>query len=322
MNARRGPLGVLVALAAAALLAGCGSTSGDALHSSLSALRATPPPQKASKPDPIKPGCTASLRPSGALPAPGQMPPGSFMATIARHGELVAGVDQNTLLLAYLNPMNGQLEGFEIAMLRELARALFGDPDKIEFKALTTTQRLPAVQDGTVDVVADAVSITCYRRTLTDFSSVYYAASQSVLVPKSSHARSIRDLRGKRVCATRGSTTITRLAKVRPRVIPYGVAQRTDCLVDLQEGEVDAISSDNAILLGYTAQDPNTKIVGPPIADEPYGMAISKKHPDFVRFVNGVLARMRADGRWEAIYRKWLAPYQGPQSPPRARYSD
>ena len=66
---------------------------------------------------------------------------------------------------------------------------------------------------------------------------------------------------------------------------------------DFAEGDVDAISSDNAILLGYTSQDPNTKIVGPPIADEPYGMAISKKHPDFVRFVNGMLARMRADGR-------------------------
>ena len=207
-------------------------------------------------------------------------------------------------------------------MLRELSRAIFGRPDKVDFTALTTAQRIPAVRAGTVDVVADAVSVTCYRRTLASFSSVYYDASQRVLVPKTSHARSIRDLRGKRVCATRGSTTITRLAKVRPRVIPYGVAQRTDCLVALQEGEVDAISSDDAILLGYKAQDPHTKIVGPPIADEPYGMAISKRHPDFVRFVNGVLARMRADGRWAAIYRRWFGPYQAPQSPPRARYSD
>jgi polar amino acid transport system substrate-binding protein len=323
MSARRGLPAILVALAAAAALAGCGSTSGDALHSSLAALRPTKP-APVSKPDPEKKckDATASLRPRGALPAPGRMPAGSFMAAIARKGKLVAGVDQNTLLLAYRNPASGDLEGFEIDMLRELSRAIFGRPDKVDFTALTTAQRIPSVRARTVDVVADAVSITCYRRTLTDFSSVYYAASQSVLVPKSSHARSIRDLRGKRVCATRGSTTITRLAKVRPRVIPYGVAQRTDCLVDLQEGEVDAISSDDAILLGFTAQDPNTKIVGPPIADEPYGMAISKQHPDFVGFVNGVLARMRADGRWAAIYRRWFGPYHGPQSPPRARYSN
>ena len=249
------------------------------------------------------------------------MATGSYMATIARRGELVAGVDQNTLLLAYLNPINGQLEGFEIDLLRELSRALFGDPDRIEFKALTTSQRLGAVQNGTVDVVADAFSVTCWRRTQASFSSVYYDAAQRVLVPKTSHARSIRGLRGRRVCATRTSTTISRLGAY--HVIPTGVAQRTDCLVALQEGEVDAISSDDAILLGFKAQDPYTKIVGPPIADEPYAMAINKAHPDFVRFVNGVLARMRADGRWAAIYRKWFGPYhRGPQPPPRARYSD
>ena len=138
------------------------------------------------------------------------------MAAIARKGELVAGVDQNTLQLAYRNPGNGDLEGFEIDMLRELSRAIFGRPDKIDFKALTTTQRIPAVRDGTVDVVADAVSVTCWRRTLASFSSVYYDAAQRVLVPTTSQARSIRDLRGKRVCATRGSTTIARLAKLRP----------------------------------------------------------------------------------------------------------
>jgi polar amino acid transport system substrate-binding protein len=324
MSARRGPLAGLVALAAAAALAGCGSTSGDALHTSLSALRATPPPQKGSTPDPIM-HCkdpTASLRPSGALPAAGRPPAGSFMATIARRGKLVAGVDQNTLLFAYRNPVDGQLEGFEIDMLRELARALFGDPDKVEFKALTTAQRIPAVQGGTVDVVADAVSITCYRRTLADFSSVYFQAAQRVLVPKTSHARSIADLGGRRVCATRGSTTIATLTRLPDGVTPFPVAQRTDCLVALQEDEVDAVSSDDAILLGLKAQDPNTKIVGPAIADEPYGMAISKTHPEFVRFVNGVLARMRVDGRWAAIYRRWLGRYQDTPSPPRARYSD
>jgi polar amino acid transport system substrate-binding protein len=324
MSACRAPLTVLAALTAAAVLAGCGSTSGDALHSSLSALQATTPAQPPSKLDPER-DCkdpTASLRPRGALPAPAEMPAGSFMATIARHGKLIAGVDQNTLLLAYRNPINGQLEGFEIDLLHELARALLGDPDKVEFKALTTAQRLDAVENGTVDVVADAVSITCYRRTRVSFSAVYYDAAQRVLVPKTSTARSIRDLGGKRVCATRGSTTIARLAKLSDHVIPYAVAQRTDCLVGLQEGEVDAISSDDAILLGYKAQDPYTKIVGPSLADEPYGMAISRAHPDFVRFVNAVLARMRADGRWAAIYRRWLGPYQPPQSPPRARYRD
>src|SRR5262249_24981038 len=158
--------------------------------------------------------------------------------------------------------------------------------------------RRSAVQDGTVDVVADAYTITCYRKTQVAFSSVYLEAGQRVLVPADSPARSLADLRGKRVCATQTSTSIAKL-KQYPGVIPYPVSQRTDCLVALQRGEVDGITSDDAILLGFQAQDPYTKLIGPDIEREPYGMAISQSHPDLVRFVNGVLARMRADGTWE-----------------------
>jgi polar amino acid transport system substrate-binding protein len=89
------------------------------------------------------------------------------------------------------------------------------------------------------------------------------------------------------------------------------------------DGEVDAISTDDSILIGFKAQDPNTKIIGPALADAPYGIAISNAHPEFVRFVNGVLDRMRADGTWRAIYEKWLGRYQGgaAPAPPRPHYA-
>jgi polar amino acid transport system substrate-binding protein len=238
---------------------------------------------------------------------------------IRRRGHLIAGVDQNTLLLGYANPLHGQhIEGFEIDLLHELSRALFGKPDRIEFRALTTDQRISAAKDGSVDIVADAVTINCYRATQVDFSSVYLLAGQRVLVPSSSPARSLKDLGGKRVCATKTSTSITALEQY-PRVIPYPVAQRTDCLVALQRGEADAITSDDAILRGFQAQDPYTKLIGPTIEPEPYGMAISKHHPDLVRWVNRELARMRADGTWRRLYRKWLP---GTPREPRVRYRD
>jgi polar amino acid transport system substrate-binding protein len=98
------------------------------------------------------------------------------------------------------------------------------------------------------------------------------------------------------------------------------VAQRTDCLVALQQGAADAISTDDAILLGFKAQDPYTKIIGPRFSDEPYGIAISKSHPEFVRFVNGVLERMRADGTWRGIYARWLGRYYRTPAPPAPHY--
>jgi polar amino acid transport system substrate-binding protein len=261
---------------------------------------------------------TASLRPPASLPAPGAMPAGSFMATIKRHGRLIAGVDQNTLLFAYFNPLDGKLEGFEIDMLRELARAIFGDPNRIVFKAVTTAERIPAIQNGSVDIVADAMTITCERSKKVDFSTVYFDAGQRVLVPSDSRAGSIRDLGGKRVCATVGSTSIRNIARSNPTPISYPVAQRTDCLVALQQGAVDAVSTDDAILLGFRAQDPNTTIVGNRFSDEPYGMGISKAHPEFVRFVNGVLDQMRADGAWQRIYSQWLGRFVRPTPPPPA----
>jgi polar amino acid transport system substrate-binding protein len=250
------------------------------------------------------------------------MPRGSFMEKIRRRGYLIAGVDQNTLLFAYFNGLHSQLEGFEIDVVRQVAKAIFGNPDAVHFRAITTAERIPAVEDSSVDIVADAVTITCQRRKQVDFSSVYYDAGQRVLVPVNSPVRSVGDLGGKRICATIGSTTIQKLARLTPRPKPYGVPQRTDCLVALQQGLVSAISSDDSILLGFEAQDPATKIVGPRFAKEPYGMAINKAHPEFVSFVNGVLAQMRSDGTWRKIYRNWLGKVTktAAPAPPKPHY--
>ena len=92
----------------------------------------------------------------------------------------------------------------------------------------------------------------------------------------------------------------------------------TDCLVKLQQGDVAAISTDNDILAGLATQDPWTKIVGPVFTSEPYGLAISKQHADFVQFVNAVLQQMRTDGQWAADYRHWVGTPV--PAPPPAHY--
>jgi polar amino acid transport system substrate-binding protein len=297
---------------AGSILAGCGSGSDRAQTIALAALGVkAPQPAPPTPPQPSKPcgDVTASLPPPAVMPAPGAMPGGSFMARIERRGYLIAGVDQNTLLFAYFNPLVRQPEGFEIDLLRKLAKAIFGDPSKIQFKAVTTAERIPAVQGGSVDVVADAVTTTCQRRQKVDFSTVYFDAAQRVLVRSDAALASVKDLAGKRVCATMNSTSIQNIERLVPSAIRSPVAQRTDCLVALQQGRVDAVTSDDAILLGFKAQDPYTKIVGPRLEDEPYAMAISKAHPDFVRFVNGVLGRIRSDGVWRSIYSRWLGGF-------------
>ena len=251
----------------------------------------------------------ASLRPSG----PPQVTPGSFMAKIRARGYLIAGVDQSTYHFGFLNPRSGQIEGFDIDMIRAVAKAIFGDPGKVQFKAISDAQRIPDVTSGAVDIVAHTMTITCDRLKLVDFSSVYFDAAQRVLVLTNSSATSLDDLHGQKVCATRGSDSVARIQA--HQAIAVQVQYWTDCLVLLQQGDVAAISTDDSILDGLAAQDPWTKLVGPPLSDEPYGLAISRQHPEFVRFVNAVLGQLRTSGQWAASYRHWTgapAPAQKP----------
>ena len=104
----------------------------------------------------------------------------------------------------------------------------------------------------------------------------------------------------------------------RDRPVPVGMPQAIDCLVAMQQGRVDGISTDSSILLGFKAQDPSTKIVGSSLGDVPYGMAINKAHPDFVRFVNGVLAELERDGTWQQLEAKWLGQFGPAPGPSQA----
>ena len=259
---------------------------------------------------------TASLRPAG----PPQVTPGSLMAKIRTRGYLIAGVDQTTYHFGFLNPLKGQIEGFDIDMVRAVAAAIFGNPSKVQFKAITDAQRIPDIQSGAVDIVAHTMTINCARLKLADFSTVYYDAGQRVLVENDSRVRGIADLGRKKVCATTGSTSIANIAAASSHPIPVAVPYWTDCLVLLQQGDVAAISTDDSILAGLAAQDPYTRLVGLRFTDEPYGLAISKQYPEFVRFVNAVLAQMRSDGRWAASYAHWIATPV--PAPPPARYKD
>ena len=174
----------------------------------------------------------------------------------------------------------------------------------MHFKAISDAQRIPDIANGTVDIVAHTMTITCDRLKMIDFSSVYFEADQQVLVLKNSTATSLDDLHGQKVCATRGSDSVDRIRQ--HKAIAVQVPYWTDCLVLLQQGDVAAISTDDSILDGLAAQDPWTKIIGTPLTDEPYGLAISKQHPEFVRFVNAVLQQLRTDGQWKASYTHWL----------------
>jgi polar amino acid transport system substrate-binding protein len=265
---------------------------------------------------------------SSLAPLPG--PPrvtGPWMEHIRQRGYLIAGVDQNTYHFGFLNPLDGQFEGFDIDMVKAVAQAIFGSPGHIVYRAISDAQREPDIQTGSVDIVAHTMTILCSRLKKEDFSSVYFVAHQRVLVLKDSEVTGLGQLGGQKVCATTlsdsGGNLIAKYKAAFPGSRPPVVVQVpywTDCLVLLQQRHVAAVSTDDAILEGLQAQDPFTKLVGGNLTDEPYGLAIAKQHPEFVRFVNAVLAQMYKDGVWEKSYQHWVSPSYAP--PPKPEYAD
>ncbi|BCJ40316.1 ABC transporter substrate-binding protein [Actinoplanes ianthinogenes] len=264
----------------------------------------------------------ASLRPSGSLPQPGRMPAGTLMADIQKRGRLILGTSQDTLLFSSRNPFSGKVEGFDVDMGRLIADAIFGDPDKLQIMVIGYDQRVNSVLQGKVDVVADTMTANCARWKDVNFSSIYYEAGQKVLVSKDSAAKSIADLGGKKICSAAGSTSYDNIGKVKSNPPPVAVSRASfgDCLVAFQQNEVDAISTDDTILAGMAAQDPYAKVVGDRYTEEPYGMALSKDHPEFTQFVNAVLEKARKDGTWKKTYEKWLGRFGPAPQPPAAQY--
>lgn len=311
---RRTGAGPAVAAAATALLlAGC---SGGDVYAETTVPLPTPSATAAASPGPSATAAPAacgdplaSYAPTGPA-SPDTIPAGSTMAGIRDRGRLVVGVSADSLLLGARNPISGRIEGFDIDMARLVAEAIFGDPDRIELKVITAAQRIPSLQEGTVDLVARNMTITCDRWTQIAFSAEYYRSGQKVLVPLASTATSIEDLAGARVCAPAGTSSLAKLEDY-PEIEAVAATTSTDCLVKFQQGEVEAITGDDTVLAGMAAQDPYAKVVGDAFTSEPYGLGMNADDVDLVRFVNAVLAQAEADGSWAASYGTWLADALG-----------
>lgn len=312
----------LVPVLAATLVAGCGSPGKPVDPAPVGSVdRPMPAGTDTSGHVEGGSGQAPDCNPRQSLRPNDKIRPGSTMDDIRKRGYLIAGVDQATNLWGFRNAETGQLQGFDIDIAKEIAKDIFGvDDPPIRYKAITSGQREDVLKNGDVDVVVRTYSVTCERLQEVAFSSVYFEAAQRVLVAEKSGIRGIADLGGKRVCAAENSTSVGNLTQARPQPKPVQANNWTDCLVLLQQGQVDAVSTDNTILAGMAGEDPATRMVGPPLSEELYGVGIPKQNEDMVRFVNATLEDVRK-GTWKDRFSHWgLGSALGNMKPPKAEY--
>ncbi|MFI7701133.1 glutamate ABC transporter substrate-binding protein [Nonomuraea sp. NPDC049480] len=242
---------------------------------------------------------------------PGEFPEGSTMDRIRDRGVLVVGIKFDQPLFGYKDPVSGRITGFDAEMARLVAKDLTGSERNIRFVETVSRERENFIAQQVVDLVIATYSITAARAELVTFTEPYYSAGQDLLVRvDDTRIGGVSDLDGKTVCTARGSTSVERLNSEAPGAKLEIVDAYSVCVPALLAARVDAISTDDTILLGLQAEQDRLRLVGKPFGQEPYGMGIRKGDVVFRDHLNGLIARWLRDGQWDRAYRDTIGVYR------------
>ncbi|MFF7387468.1 glutamate ABC transporter substrate-binding protein [Streptomyces scabiei] len=242
------------------------------------------------------------------LPGPdsgARFPDGSTMARIEDRGVFTVGIKFDHPLFGYKDPATGRITGFDAEIARMVAKDLTGSESNIRFIETMPRNREDFLRRGVVDIVVATYSISDERRKLVDFTDPYYYSRQDVLVRSDERGiRELADLAGREVCTAAGSTSAQRLRDEVARARLLIVDTYSECMSALVDGRIDAISTDESILLGLMSQYPDTvRLVGRPFGREPYAIGVRRGDTHFRDHLDGLIRQYVNDGRWDEAFR-------------------
>lgn len=223
-------------------------------------------------------------------------------------GEIKIGVKFDQPGIGNLEPGSEDPVGFDIEMGKILAAKLGIAEDKIEWVETISDNREPYLKDGTVDLVLASYSITDERRQEVGQAGPYYETGQQLLIRSESEGeiKGPEDLKSVKVCSVEGSTSLQRVEdEYGASPVPFGTY--SECVDQLENKTVDAVTTDGAILLGYAAQNPDElKVVGEPFSTERYGVGYNKDAEGMCEFINETLQASFDDGTWAEAFEATL----------------
>ncbi|MFD0207317.1 MULTISPECIES: glutamate ABC transporter substrate-binding protein [Saccharothrix] len=240
-------------------------------------------------------------------------------------GRVVIGVKEDQPGLGYKNPTSGKFEGFDIEIAKLVAAKLGFADDKIDYKAIPSAGREQALINGDVDYYVGTYTINDKRKQQVAFAGPYFTAGQDLLVKKDDNEiTGPETLKGKKVCSVTGSTPIQKV-KSDGLTEPENIVELQTyslCVEQLEQGTVDAVTTDDAILKGYASQSPDTlKVIGKPFSNEPYGIGLPKDDKALRDKVNDILEAAINGEDWKKAYDATLGKSGSPaQKPVLERY--
>lgn len=237
---------------------------------------------------------------------------GDTLADARKKGVLVAGVKDSLPPFGSVDPQTKEFVGYDIDFVREIARKM--GVKKVEFKPVTSANRMPMLMEGRVDILAATMTKTPERARQIDFSYTYFLTGQKFLTKKGT-VKSLKDLEGKKIGTAKGSTSEQNVKKSVPSATVLSFDDYPQGVLALQQGKVIAVTTDESILagqLGKLEKNPATKgqyeIPDITISPEPYGLGVRKDDANFVKSVNATLLEMEKSGEAGRIFQKWFGP--------------
>ena len=236
-----------------------------------------------------------------------QFEAGTTMAELSEAGAITIGTKFDQPLFG-LRGLDGDMQGFDVEIGKIVAAGLGIAPGAITWVEAPSAQREDLIERGDVDLVVATYTINDERRQRVSFAGPYYQAGQTLMVRSDNQEitgpESLR-ASGARVCSVTGSTPSENIREFVEEGQLVLFAAYSQCRDALRTNQVDVVTTDNVILLGYVSQsDGAFKLVGDTFTEEPYGIGIPKGDVAFCTYINDTLTAAAGSGAyadaWEA----------------------
>ncbi|NGN67384.1 glutamate ABC transporter substrate-binding protein [Streptomyces sp. A7024] len=234
-----------------------------------------------------------------------------------KRGKIVIGAKDDQPYLGFQN-QDGSREGFDIEIAKMVAADLGFSPKQITWKTVDSGVRETTISKGDIDLFVGTYTINDERKKQVGFAGPYFMAGADLLVRKDEKSITGPDsLKGKQVCSIVGSTPLQEIKKPKYGAKTVELAKYSECVTQLLNKEVDAVTTDDAILKGYAAERPTKlKVVGKTFTDEPYGVGMNKDDKTLRDAISDSLEKHQKNGDYKKVYEATLglsgSPYEEP----------
>ena len=245
---------------------------------------------------------------------------GTTMAELNEAGTMTVGVKFDQPGFGLQN-LSGEPEGFDVEIAKIIAAGLGIAPEDIEWLETPSAVREEVIERGDVDMVVATYTINDARKERITFAGPYYVAGQQIMVKADNDTitgpEALADNPDQKICSVTGSTpsqNIEQYLAGPDQLVLFETYD--DCVNALNTGQVQAVTTDNVILLGFVAEsEGDLKLVGEQFTEEPYGVGIEKGDTAFCEFINETLAEADSVGAYQTAWEGTAGQFEGAELP-------